>query len=143
MFTHFHSADLDDASRDEQEARFDEALAALPERPALVHAENGPAVERARRRGGRSCRPGIFLYGVAMRPRARSSPEPVAAIRARIVEIRTIARGRDGELRRDLARAGARRIATVPVGYADGYRRALGNRGVALLAADAFPSRDG
>ena len=28
---------------------------------------------------------------------------------------------------------GTRRIATVPVGYADGYRRALSNRGVALL----------
>ena len=34
------------ARRDEQEQRFDEALAALPARPALVHAENSPAVER-------------------------------------------------------------------------------------------------
>jgi len=34
---------------------------------------------------------------------------------------------------------GVRRIATVPVGYADGYRRALGNRGVALLGGRRIP----
>src|SRR6478672_5252384 len=40
VFTHFHSAELDDGSRDVQEQRFDAALAALPTRPALIHAEN-------------------------------------------------------------------------------------------------------
>jgi len=133
VFTHFHSADLEDGSREVQEARFDDALAALPERPALVHAENGPAVEAHAPSRWTLCRPGIFLYGVATRAGGPLVPEPVAAIRARIVEIRTLAEGDTVSYGATWRAPGVRRIATVPVGYADGYRRALGNRGVALL----------
>jgi len=133
VFTHFHSADLDDGSREQQEQRFDEALEALPERPALLHAENGPAVESRGPSRWSLCRPGIFLYGVASRPSGPLLPEPVVALRARIVEIRTVSEGDTVSYGGTWRAPGVRRIATVPVGYADGYRRALGNRGVALL----------
>src|SRR5215208_2128806 len=43
-FTHFHSAEAGDGSAEEQERRFEEALATLPARPRLLHAENSPAV---------------------------------------------------------------------------------------------------
>ena len=134
VFTHFHSADLENDSRDQQEARFDEALALLPQRPALVHAENGPAVEARAPSRWSLCRPGIFLYGVATRAHSPLMPEPVASVRARIVEIRTIHEGDTVSYGATWRAPGVRRIATVPVGYADGYRRSLGNRGVALLA---------
>ena len=133
VFTHFHSADLDDDSRDQQETRFDEALALLPERPALIHAENGPAVEGRAPSRWSLCRPGIFLYGVSTRAASPLVPEPVASVRARIVELRTIAEGDTVSYGATWRASGVRRIATVPVGYADGYRRSLGNRGVALL----------
>ena len=105
VFTHFHSADLDDDSRDLQEARFDEALALLPERPALVHAENGPAVEGRAPSRWTLCRPGIFLYGVATRT---DSPLVPGARRVDSRPDRRAShdrRGRHGELWRDLARA--------------------------------------
>ncbi|MEO6528213.1 MAG: alanine racemase [Gemmatimonadaceae bacterium] len=133
VFTHFHSADLDDGSRAQQEARFDAAVAAMPERPPLVHAENGPAVEAHAPSRWTLCRPGIFLYGVATRS-GPLVPEPVAAIRARVVELRTIGEGDTVSYGATWRAPGVRRIATLPVGYADGYRRALGNRGEALLA---------
>jgi alanine racemase len=133
VFTHFHSAELDDESRDQQELRFDEALAAMPVVPPLIHAENGPATEARAPSRWTLCRPGIFLYGVAARERGPLVPEPVAAMRARIVELRTIAKGDTVSYGATWRAPGTRRIATVPVGYADGYRRALGNRGVALL----------
>jgi alanine racemase len=79
------------------------------------------------------CRPGIFLYGVASRPMGPLVPEPVVTIRARNVEIRTLSEGDTVSYGATWRAQGVRRIATVPVGYADGYRRALGNRGVALL----------
>lgn len=139
VFTHFHSAELDDASRDEQERRFDAALAALPERPALVHAENGPAVERRAPSRWSICRPGIFLYGVAGFDGGPLVPEPVASLRARIVELRTLGDGEPVSYGATWRARGERRIATVPVGYADGYRRSLSNRGVALLAGRRIP----
>jgi len=133
VFTHFHSAELDDDSRDEQERRFAAALAELPVVPPLVHAENGAAVERRAPSPWSLCRPGIFLYGVANVAGGPLVPEPVASIRARIVELRTIRDGESVSYDATWRAKGERRIATVPVGYADGYRRSLSNRGEALL----------
>jgi alanine racemase len=139
VFTHFHSAELDDDSRDVQERRFEQALAALPERPALIHAENGPAVERRAPSPWSLCRPGIFLYGVAGFEGGVLVPEPVVSVRARIVELRTIDDGETVSYDATWRARGTRRIATVPVGYADGYRRSLSNRGEALLGGQRMP----
>jgi alanine racemase len=54
-------------------------------------------------------------------------------MRARIVELRTVRDGETVSYDATWRARGTRRIATVPVGYADGYRRSLSNRGVALL----------
>ncbi len=139
VFTHFHSAQLDGPSRDLQEHRFSQALADLPSRPAIVHAENGPAVERRAPSPWTLCRPGIFLYGVAGFDGGPLQPEPVACMRARVVELRTVADGETVSYDATWRANGPRRIATVPVGYADGYRRGLSNRGVALLKGQRVP----
>jgi alanine racemase len=139
VFTHFHSAELDNASRDVQEKRFADALADLPFKPAIVHAENGPAVERRAPSPWTIFRPGIFLYGVPGFEGGPLQPEPVASIRARIVELRTVPDGETVSYDATWTAKGPRRIATVPVGYADGYRRGLSNRGIALLRGQRVP----
>jgi alanine racemase len=139
VFTHFHSAEVDDGSRDEQERRFAAALADLPAVPPLVHAENGAAVERRAPSPWSLCRPGIFLYGVSQVENTPLVAEPVAAMRARIVELRTIGDGEPVSYGATWRARGERRIATVPVGYADGYRRSLSNRGEALLDGRRIP----
>lgn len=139
VFTHFHSSELEDGSRDEQERRFAAALAQLPAPPPLVHAENGAAVERRAPSPWSLCRPGVFLYGVANVEGGALIPEPVAAIRARIVELRTLGDGEPVSYGATWRAKGKRRIATVPVGYADGYRRNLSNRGEALLNGRRIP----
>lgn len=139
VFTHFHSAELQDRSRDEQERRFAAALASLPVQPALVHTENGAAVESRAPSPWSLCRPGIFLYGVAAIEGGPMIPEPVAAMRARIVELRTVADGESVSYDATWRARGERRIATVPVGYADGYRRSLSNRAEALLGGRRIP----
>ena len=139
VFTHFHSAELDDGSRDMQEQRFGEALTSLRTVPALVHAENGAAVERRAPSRWSMCRPGIFLYGVSSIEDSPLVPDPVVSIRARIVEVRTVADGDTVSYDATWRANGQRRIATVPVGYADGYRRALSNCGSALLRGQRIP----
>ncbi|MEO8561972.1 MAG: alanine racemase [bacterium] len=138
VFTHFHSADLDDPSRDQQQTRFAAALDAMPERPPLVHVENGPAVEARAPSPWTLCRPGVFLYGVATRD-GPLVPEPVVTLRARIVEMRSLRDGDTVSYGGTWRAEGERRIATVAVGYADGYRRAFSNRGVALLGGRRIP----
>jgi alanine racemase len=143
--THFLAADRDDGSLERQVQRFTEALAALPARPAVLHAENSAAVEHL---SGRSmwtvARPGIFLYGVTSQPPARRADrpliaEPVVALRARVVDLRTIEDGSTVSYGGTYRARGRRRIATVAAGYGDGYRRAFSNVGEAYLGGQRVP----
>jgi alanine racemase len=135
VFTHFHSAELNDGSRDEQQRRFVEALSELPSRPELVHAENSPAIARHRRDGPRwsLARPGIFLYGVGSGGDAAISPEPVASVRARVVDVRSIETGESVSYDATFRADRPTRIATLAIGYADGYRRLFSNIGTVIL----------
>jgi alanine racemase len=138
-FTHFHSAERNDGSREEQERRFANAVARLPARPAILHCENSPALERRSASPWTVIRPGVFLYGVGSGSDADIRPEAVAALRARIVALRKV---EDGETVSYLATyhaVGRRTIATVAAGYADGYRRSLSNRGSALVRGRRAP----
>ena len=138
-FTHFHSAELDDGSMEVQEERFRAAVAQLPARPAVLHTENSAAIVRRSPSEWDCVRPGVFLYGIGSGPKAALQPEPVAHLRARILELRTVADG-DGVSYDATWRAqGPRRIATVACGYADGLRRQLGNVGAGLLRGARVP----
>ncbi len=138
-FTHFHSAELDDGSLAEQEQRFERAIADLPARPALLHAENSAGLARATKSKWSLGRPGIFLYGVGSGPRALVQPEPVVSVRARIAELHTILEGESVSYDATHRASGTRRIATLPIGYADGYRRAFGNRTHVLVHGRCAP----
>src|SRR5688572_4736152 len=137
--THFHSAQLPNGSRAEQERRFQDAVAQLPVVPKLLHADNSPAIEHRAPTPYGLARPGIFLYGVGSGHDAGITPDPVASLRARIVEIRVVQK--DDTVSYDATwkapRAG--RVATLSVGYADGYRRAAGNTCHGLLRGERVP----
>ena len=131
--THFHTAH-DPASVRVQRSRFQAAVASLPSRPRVLHAENGPATERLEGPSSMDVvRPGIFLYGVGSGEGARIVPEAVVHLRARIVELRDLHSGDPVSYEATWRAPQPRRIATLGIGYADGYRRALSNRGEALV----------
>jgi alanine racemase len=136
-YTHFHSADTDDASRAEQEARFAAAVARLAQRPPVLHAENSPGAERAAGSRWDVVRAGVFLYGVSAG--GVLPAEPVAHLRARVVDVRDLRDGESVSYGATWRAQGRRRIATLAVGYADGYRRSLSSRGVALLGGREAP----
>ncbi len=138
-FTHFHSAERDDGSWEAQEQRFAEALAALPARPGVLHTQNSAGIARRGRSPWDVVRPGVFLYGVGSGPGAQLTPEPVAHLRARVLELHDLREGETVSYLATYRAAGARRIATLGVGYADGYRRHLGNRGTGLLHGQPTP----
>jgi len=63
----------------------------------------------------------------------------VASVRARVVEIRVIPDGDTVSYGGTFTAKGQRRIATLPIGYADGYRRVLGNRASVLVHGRRVP----
>lgn len=142
VFTHFHSAEREDGSRVEQEKRFESVLAELPVQPEMVHAENSPAAAHrggAKHRTWSVARPGVFLYGVGFGVSAELQPEPVVAVRARVVDLRTIAPGDTVSYGATFRAVRPTRIATLAIGYADGYRRAFGNRATVLVRGRHAP----
>ena len=138
-FTHFHSAELNDGSMAEQEKRFKMALAALPSRPAMVHTDASAAIERHGASEWDAIRPGMFLYGVGSGEGSSLKPEPAVHIHARVVETRWIEPGDSVSYDATWRASSRRRIATIPMGYADGYPRILGNRSSALARTGRVP----
>ncbi len=140
VYTHFHSAQLDDGSRAEQESRFQSALNTL-QLPAgtLQHAANSYALDSAYGGGGtwNLARPGLALYGS---PSGTSlALRPVVHVHARIVDLRSVEAGETVSYDATWTATRPSRIATVALGYADGYRRALSNRGTMLVRGHRVP----
>jgi alanine racemase len=138
-FTHFHSAELDDGTLEAQERLFRDAVASLPSRPRLLHAANSAAIARQGRSDWDLVRPGIFLYGVGSGSSAAIQPESVVNLRAPIVEIRNLQAGDTVSYDATLRVERAARIATLAVGYADGYPRSLSERGSVLVGGTLAP----
>jgi alanine racemase len=138
-FTHFHSAELDDGTLAAQERLFRDAVASLPSRPRLLHTANSAAIARKGRSDWDLIRPGIFLYGIGSGTRAGIQPEPVVNLRAPIVEIRDLEPGDTVSYGATLRVERPARIATLAVGYADGYPRSLSERGSVLVGGTLAP----
>jgi alanine racemase len=71
-------------------------------------------------------RPGIALYGSNPTPGRKNPMRPVVELKGRIIQVRTIDRGDTVGYGASFSAARPSRIATVAVGYADGYLRAAG-----------------
>ena len=138
LFTHFHSADTDPASLAVQWERLEGVLAAMPRRPALVHAANSGAALQGRRFAGDLIRPGIFLYGGAAGA-AAPAPKPVATLRTRVVAVRAVGTGETVSYGATWRAPHPTTIATLALGYADGFLRAAREEAGNLAAA--LPTR--
>ena len=138
-FTHFHSPALDDGSMDIQEARFRHALAGLPLRPHVLHTDSSAAIVRHGSSPWSAIRPGIFMYGVGCGSTAAIQPLPVVHLRARIVELRWVEPGDTVSYEATWTAPSRRLVATIPLGYADGYPRALSNVGRGLVRNSLVP----
>jgi len=139
--THFHSADLPDDSTQTQWSRFQAALDAMRSagvEPGLVHAANSAAAMLHGETAADLVRPGIYLYGGgAWEPRAA----PVVSVRARVLAVRDIAVGATVGYGATWTAQAPARLATLGIGYGDGLRRELSNRGRALIHGREAPIR--
>ena len=84
-------------------------------------------------------RPGIALYGGNPFLSGDNPMQPVVTLQGTVLQTREIARPLTVGYGATYKAPPGSRIATVGVGYADGYPRALGNRGVAFVAGSQVP----
>jgi alanine racemase len=143
LMTHFACADaVETESIEHQLDLFEEATLAMRAEgiaPTLRHAANSAALLKSPRSWLDVVRPGIALFGV--QPIVGACPElrPVMRVRTEIVALRELPEGSPVGYGATFRTTRTSRIATVPVGYADGFGRALSNRGSMLVRGKRAP----
>ena len=131
VFSHFVGSDSDgfDEFSARQFALFEEGsqqLQAAFSHKILRHMDNSAGIEHFPERQMDMCRLGIGLYGVD--PRDNRILSTVSTLKTTILQMRhvpageTVGYSRKGKIERDSV------IAAIPIGYADGLNRGLGNR---------------
>ena len=84
-------------------------------------------------------RPGAALYGVNPQPGAPNPMRQVLRLKARILQIREVERGETVGYGAAHVVDQPARLATVAVGYADGWLRSLSHRGSGAVGGKRFP----
>ena len=148
LFTHFAAADEADAENiaytDAQEAALFAVDAALREQSIAlrhVHCMNSAAICYRNQPKSTLARAGIIMYG--LKPNAALPMplelQPVLSLRSRISHIKTTEAGTCISYGRTYITEKPQKIATVTIGYADGYSRLLSGKGEVLVCGVRCP----
>jgi alanine racemase len=145
LMTHFADADLRDKQfASMQMARFETLLKELDARGAAIplrHAANSAALLDYRQALFTMARPGLMLYGYnPLEGKAMGADlRPVLSLVTHIVFLKKVPAGVPISYGRTFVTSRESLIATVPIGYADGYSRGLSNKGEALVRGVRAP----
>ena len=136
IYTHFSCAETDAPFTRKQLARFQEALDGLAARGIKVplrHAANSAAALRFSASRFDMTRPGLALYGLY------EGFSPVLALKSKLVFVKTVAKGTPVSYGAKFRAKRVSRIATLPIGYADGWSRANSDNGDVVVAGRRCP----
>lgn len=142
LMTHFAAADEPSCGplTKDQVERFENAVAAFREhgfQPTYRHLANSAAIFAQPSAGGNMVRPGGVLYGLwrdILAPADRNEKfKPVMSLHSRITFLKWVPQGETVGYGCTFEASRKTLVATIPVGYEDGYIRALSNRGHAII----------
>lgn len=145
LMTHFADADLrDKAFAAQQMGRFEKLLGGLADRGIAIplrHAANSAAILDYQRALFTMVRPGLMLYGYDPVEGTASAADlqPVLSLVTKIFLLKQLPAGTPVSYGRTFVTKRKSLIATIPIGYADGYSRSLSNCGEALVRGVRVP----
>jgi alanine racemase len=141
--SHFPDADRDEAFTRDQLGRYQGLLAALREAGVTFdrhHVANTPGSFSLPRSQREMIRVGLMLCGVSPLAEFQHELRPVLTWQARVIQVRTLPVGHGVSYGRTYVTAKPTRVATLAVGYADGYPRHLsGKKAWVALAGQQCP----
>src|SRR6266404_4764461 len=148
LMTHFAAADDHDREdfTKEQLKRFQQVVSLFRERgfnPSLIHAANSAATFAFPESRDDLVRPGGALYGFVrdVFPNDIAAPplRPVMSLHSRIMLLKKVGKGENLGYGCTFETARDSLIATIPIGYDDGYCRALSSRGRVIVCESFAP----
>ena len=140
--SHLPSADEDEDFTRAQFAKYAEILRSLggPERFRWRHLSNSAGLLGYGRESCNLARPGLMLYGISPLPRHPVKLKNVMSLKSRVTLVRTLPAGHGVSYGRAFVTTRPTRVATVGIGYGDGYPRHLsGNGAEAFIRGRRFP----
>ena len=146
IFTHFARADeTDPAPAYQQMETFEQFIHALEEKGLSIsvkHCSNSAGILRMKEANMNVVRAGIILYGLYPSDEVEKDLvplEPAMELKSHIVYIKTLEPGVAVSYGGTYVTSRPTRVATIPVGYADGYCRGLSNKGFVLIHGKKAP----
>lgn len=145
IFTHFSKADEVDKSYTQvQLSIFNEVIKELDKiaiKPSLIHASNSAGLLDIKEAHFNMVRAGIAIYGLYPSEDVDKSMglEPALSIISRVIFIKEVESGELISYGGTYETRGKTIIATIPIGYADGYSRALSNKGQVVIRGQFAP----
>jgi alanine racemase len=147
VMTHFADADgLEPKYTEQQIQQFNQAVSIVRElgfRPAWLHLANSAGVHAFPQAQGNLARAGAAMYGLVrdvLSPRLEPLPlTPVMSLKSRIVLLKTVPAGTSLGYGCTFTTVRESRIATLPIGYADGFHRAHSNNGRVIVRGHFAP----
>ena len=136
LATHLPSADSDEAFTRTQLEHFEKLVSQLRAdglASPIVHVENSAGIIGFPAHAGDMVRPGLMLYGSSPVPAFQPELRPALTWKTRVVLVREVGEGRSVSYGRTFKAPESMRIATLAVGYADGYRRCLSGKNAEVL----------
>lgn len=128
IFTHFSTADeADKTYTKQQNQRFEKVIASLPSRPRYIHSANS-ASELWQESEGNLIRYGIALYGLNPSGDTLALPYPLTPaleLVSKVVQVKKVSKGSKIGYGATYEALNDEWIATIPIGYADGYIRKM------------------
>jgi alanine racemase len=146
VYTHFAMADVRDKSFCRQQlSEFHRALDILQQErvsPEFIHCAGSAGILDLPESWFSMVRPGIMLYGYyPSHETTESVPlKPVLSLKSRVSLVKWIQPGESVSYGRKYIAKQKTRIATLPLGYADGYMRSLTGRSSVLIGNRRFPT---
>ncbi|HRH94492.1 MAG TPA: alanine racemase [Prosthecobacter sp.] len=145
IYSHFDSSDAEDiTSAREQLSRFLEVLEFYPKRglkPPQRHMANSGGILQLPESHLDLVRPGIMLYGVypSRETKQTVAVKPALSWKSQVVFFKVVQPGHPVSYGSTWQSDHLVRVVTVPVGYGDGYFRALSNCGQVLIRGQRHP----
>ncbi len=141
IFTHFAFADLNEEFTFHQISLFDQLIRKLSKggvKIPLIHAANSMGLLGYKNSHFNMVRPGLIVYGLYPKEGLKINLKAVLSLKTRVVFVKKMPAGSGISYGHDYITKEAIKIATLPIGYGDGYPRNLSNKAGVLIGGKYF-----
>jgi len=144
VYTHFPSADTDKNFTRKQIVIFSSLIERLKDLGLNIpyaHAANSMATLHYQKNPFTLVRPGLMLYGMSpdMKEHKDDVLKPVLSVKSKIIFVKTIQKGQGVSYGRTFIAPRRMKLATIPIGYSEGYFRLFSNNADVLIQGQRCP----